>query len=115
MDMSRQSDHAVILAAGLALEQWTHRLGAAGMAAMRALPGLRATVDQHIAHIRDAVTDRRGRVHPVMLAAYADGVADTVTAKGWSVREHTTTGWERASWPSVHLLAVCVLAETCAL
>ena len=110
MDLSRQSERAVVAASVLALEQWAECLGRAGMAAMRALPALHAAVDQHVAHIRAAVTDSHGRVHPAALAAYADGVADTVTARGWSARE---TSWERPTWPSVHLLAVCVLAEAC--
>ena len=110
MEMDRHAARVVIEAAELALDQWSHRLGASGRSAMRSVPGLPAQVDQHITQIRAAVTDRIGRLHPVMLAAYADGVADTATAKGWSADE-TTTGWHHASWPSVHLLAVCVLAR----
>ncbi|MCY1139365.1 DUF6401 family natural product biosynthesis protein [Actinoplanes sp. Pm04-4] len=110
MDLTRQSETAVLAASALALEQWAQRVGRAGMAAMHALPALHAAVDQHVAHIRAVVADSRGRVHPATLAAYADGVADTVSARGWTARETT---WERPSWPSVHLLAVCVLAEAC--
>ena len=109
MEMDRHSARALSEAAELALEQWSRRLGAPGSAAMRAAPALLATVDQHVAQIRSAVADRLGRLHPVTLAAYADGVADTATAKGWSADE-TAAGWHNASWPSVHLLAVCVLA-----
>jgi hypothetical protein len=47
-----------------------------------------------------------------MLAAYADGVADGAFAKGWSPDEVLGGDWSLASWPSVRLLAVCVLAET---
>lgn len=100
----------MVAAARLALEQWSHRLGAAGMEAMRTLPGLTAAVDQHVTQIRHALG---GRPRAETLAAYADGLSDTVTAKGWSAGE-TAAGWHRASWPSVHLLAVCVLAETAA-
>jgi hypothetical protein len=107
MDMDRHAARAVIDAAELALDQWVHRLGASGVAAMRSVPGLLAQVDQHVTQIRAAVA---GRLHPVALAAYADGVADKATAKGWSADE-TAAGWQHASWPSVHLLAVCVLAR----
>ena len=100
----------VTSAAQLALGQWTDRLGRAGMAAMRAVPGLLAAVDQHAAQVRDCLADRRGRLHPVTLAAYADGVADAAVAKGWSIDE-LLGDWSVASWPSVRLLAVCVLAE----
>ncbi|SNY42670.1 DUF6401 family natural product biosynthesis protein [Paractinoplanes atraurantiacus] len=95
----------VTTAARLALAQWSQRLGADGMEAMRSRPGLTAAVDQHIAQIRDTI----GHARPEALAAYADGVADAVTAKGWRADE-TARGWEGASWPSLHLLAVCVLA-----
>jgi hypothetical protein len=109
MERDHHAARALIGAAELALEQWSRRLGASGMAAMRATPGLLALVDQHVVQIRTAVVDRLGRLHPVALAAYADGVADTASAKGWSAEE-TARGWHNASWPSVHLLAVCVLA-----
>jgi Family of unknown function (DUF6401) len=109
MELDRRSTRAMISAAELALEQLSRRLGASGMAAMGSTPGLLALVDQHVTQIRSAVVDRIGRLHPVALAAYADGVTDTATAKGWSAEE-TATGWHNASWPSVHLLAVCVLA-----
>ena len=107
MEMGQQAREAVVAAAHLALRQWSQRLGTAGMAAMRGAPGLRAEVDQHVARIRDTL----GRPRPTELAAYADGVADAATRRGWSAGE-TDEGWHRASWPSVHLLAVCVLAET---
>jgi hypothetical protein len=84
------------------------------MMAMRDVPGLLAAVDQHAAHVRDALADRLGRLHPITLAAYADGVADAATARGWSVDELSDLDWTAASWPSVRLLAVCVLAETAA-
>ena len=110
MELGRHARQAVITGALTALGQWSRHLGAAGMAAMHALPGLMAQVDQHLAQIRDAVADQRGRIHPVTLAAYADGVADAATVRGWTAAEPAAVGWHRASWPSVHLLAVCVLA-----
>ena len=97
---------AVTEAARLALAQWSDRLGTAGMAAMRLLPGLAAAVDQHAARIRHTLGEPRVET----LAAYADGVADTVIARGWSPDE-IAGGWDGASWPSLHLLAVCVLAH----
>ncbi|MDP9818128.1 DUF6401 family natural product biosynthesis protein [Spirilliplanes yamanashiensis] len=103
---------AVLAAAQLALGQWRARLGATGMAALKAVPGLLAEVDQHAAHVRDALADGAGRVRRVLLAAYADGVADRAAAAGWSADEVVAGDWRRASWPSVRLLAVCVLAES---
>ena len=95
-----------------ALGQWSQRLGKAGMLAMRNVPGLLAAVDQHAAQVRDSLADRRGRLHPISLAAYADGVADAATERGWSINDLFERDWTAASWPSVRLLAVCVLAET---
>ncbi len=114
MELGPQGRQHVVSAAQLALEQWRTRLGEAGKAAMQSLPGLLAEVDQHIAHVREQVADRLGRLHPVTLAAYADGVADAASAKGWSAQETATAGWAGASWPSVRLLAVCVLADATA-
>jgi hypothetical protein len=104
----------VTSAAHMALGQWSRRLGTTGGVAMQLLPGLLAEVDQHMAHVRDAIADTRGVVHPVTLAAYADGVADAATVKGWSADEVLSGDWARASWTSVRLLAVCLLADAAA-
>ncbi len=114
MGIGHDGGQAVTSAAQLALGQWASRLGVAGTAAMRALPGLLAEVDQHAAAVREAIADRRGRLRPVLLAAYADGVADGAAAKGWSPDEVVAGDWSVASWASVRLLAVCVLAEAAA-
>lgn len=110
MELDQRGRQAVISGARLALEQWQQRVGEAGTAALRSLPGLVAQLDQHVAQVRHAVADRAGRLHPVTLAAYADGVADAAAARGWAADETTSRGWQRASWPSLRLLAVCVLA-----
>ena len=103
---------ALVAAARLALEQWSARLGHAGRAAMAHLPSLVAQVDQHAAEVRAAVADAQGRLTPVNLAAYADGLADVATARGWTADEVHEQGWARASWPSLRLLAVCVLHDS---
>lgn len=109
-----QNGQTVATAAQLALGQWSSRIGDAGRTAMALLPGLLAEVDQHAAHVRTTLTDRHGRLRRVLLAAYADGVADAATAKGWSPDEVQVEQWRTASWVSVRLLAVCVLAEAAA-
>ena len=112
MELSEDRRTATITSAAQeALEQWMRRIGDAGTVAMRALPGLLAAVDQHAAEVRDTLTDRRGRLHPMHLAAYADGVADAATARGWSQEEIMSGDWSRASWPSLRLLAICVLVR----
>ncbi len=50
------------------------QVGEAGLAAAAALPWLRATVDQHAAAVRDAVTPGAGPVTVVALAGYARGL-----------------------------------------
>ncbi|MEV4706384.1 DUF6401 family natural product biosynthesis protein [Actinoplanes sp. NPDC049316] len=111
MDLESRSREQVAAAAHLALAQWWARLGEHGAAAVRVLPGLMAEVDQHVAEVRAQLTDRRGgSPHPVMLAAYADGVADVAMRRGWSPQHTPADGWARAPWPSVRLLAVCLLA-----
>jgi hypothetical protein len=96
MELGQQGRQNVLTGARMALAQLSERLGAAGFEAMRSIPGLTAQVDQHLAQIRHTVGDPEGRVHPVSLAAYADGVADAATGKGWSAAE-TAEGWGRAS------------------
>jgi hypothetical protein len=112
MRFGDDTGQAVAQAAELALEQWSSRLGLSGLAAARILPGLLAAVDQHAAEVRDAIADRRGRLHRVTLAAYADGVADRAGAKGWIPVEVLTEDWAHASWASLRLLAVCALADS---
>lgn len=111
MSLRRDGGHSVSSAARHGLAQWAARLGGAGIAAMRVAPALLAQVDQHAAHVRDALSGRPGGLHPISLAAYADGVADAATRHGWSWEEVRSGDWARASWPSVRLLAVCVLAD----
>ncbi|BCY08063.1 DUF6401 family natural product biosynthesis protein [Actinoplanes sp. L3-i22] len=85
----------------LALDQWAGRLGVP----VDPPPGLVALADRHAARIRVAI----GAVTPVNLAAYADGVADAAGARGWV--PGPVVDWRVASWASVHLLAVCLMAR----
>ena len=112
MESDQRERQALTAAARLALAQWQQRLGMAGSGALRTIPGLIAQLDQHVTQIRRVVTDRSGRMHATTLAAYADGVADAAAARGWTADETAGRGWHRASWPSLHLLAVCVLAAS---
>ncbi|AEV83714.1 hypothetical protein ACWT_2727 [Actinoplanes sp. SE50] len=99
-----ESDRQVMTAgARLALARWERRLGVPESPE----PGLVALLDRHAARIRDSVSG----MTVANLAAYADGVADTAAARGWT---HPDAGadWRAASWPSLHLLAVCLLARS---
>jgi hypothetical protein len=101
----------VARAAEVALTRWAERLGQAGLAAARVVPGLLAAIDQHAAEVRDALADREGRVARTSLAAYADGVSDTAAQHGWDSSAPSGSDWSRVSWPVVRLLAVCQLAD----
>jgi hypothetical protein len=94
-------------------------LGAAGLPAAAALPGLLAEVDQHCAAIRDRLLLDLRPSNPVTLARYAAGVRDAATESGWRPPGGPPTGpqqdgpqqdWSRADWVTIRLLAVCQLA-----
>jgi uncharacterized membrane protein len=108
-------DDPALWAAQLALSQLARRVATTGFAAMRIRPALVARVDQHAAAVRDALTDVSGRVGALGLAAYADGVCDTATLRGWQMPDSVEpVHWMDPAWPLVRLLAVCVLAESTA-
>ena len=113
--MTASGDHetnpSLLSAARLALAHWRHVLRD-GLTAVGHLPGLLAEVDQHAAHVRDSLLDHAGRLSLLHLAAYADGVVDTATNRGWDLAEAHRGDWESASWPLVRLIAVCSLAST---
>jgi hypothetical protein len=76
-------------------------VGAAGLAAAAALPGLGAAVDQHSAAVRDSVTvglESSAAVAGLVLLAGYGGAPDR-------------QGWARADWITVRLVAVCALAR----
>lgn len=89
------------------------RIGAPGMAAAAAVPGLLAEVDQHAAAVRDILTV--GVSGPakgvVLLAGYARGLLDQARDMGWSFGEPPRSGWSGIDWVTVRLMAVCDLAN----
>ncbi|MEU7869897.1 DUF6401 family natural product biosynthesis protein [Dactylosporangium sp. NPDC049140] len=93
--------------ARLRLAELAERLQAAVAAQVAAPTWLAAAVDQHAAEVRDALTDRHGRVRVVALAAYADGVLDTAGRRGWTIESST-----RPSWPLLRLFAVSALTPS---
>ncbi|MFI1990419.1 DUF6401 family natural product biosynthesis protein [Actinoplanes sp. NPDC020271] len=104
MELDQRDHETVTASAQLALDQWAARLGVPADPE----PGLLAVLDQHMARIVAAVA----AVTTVNLAAYADGVADAAAVRGWS--PSVAGDWRDASWVSVHLLAVCMLARSAA-
>ncbi len=87
-----------------------------GLVAAANAPGLAAMVDQHAAAVRDilsiGVESGAGVPKPVLLAGYAQGVLDHVRERGEQLRVPTdASGWSRADWICMRLVAVCALAE----
>jgi hypothetical protein len=98
------------------LDRLHERVGAAGLAAAVAVPGLGAVVDQHAAAVRDILTtgvqSGAAVAGTVLLAGYAQGVLDHLRDTGRSpLVPADLAGWRRADWASVRLLAVCALAR----
>jgi len=98
------------------LDRLNAQLGAAGLLAAAAVPGLAAVLDQHTAAVRDILTHgvQSGAAvgAEVLLAGYAQGVQDHVRERGLTLSiPADTAGWREVSWYHVRLLAVCALAR----
>jgi len=98
------------------LDRLHEQIGAAGLAAAAAIPGLGAVVDQHEAAVRDilagGVESAAAVGGTILLAGYAQGVLDHLRESGMPLRvPGDLGGWLRADWSSVRLLAVCSLAR----
>lgn len=92
------------------------QLGAAGLLAAAAAPGLAAVVDQHAAAVRDILTvgveSGAAVAGIVLLAGYAQGVQDHLRERGYQLPiPGDEASWLEASWYHVRLLAVCALAR----
>lgn len=99
-----------------ALDRLNDQVGAAGLLAAAAIPGLAAMVDQHAAAVRDILTvgvsSGAAVAGTVLLAGYAQGVLDHLRDRGRPVHvPDDVAGWLRADWVSVRLVAVCALAK----
>jgi hypothetical protein len=98
--------------------RWLNRLhdelGAAGLTAAAALPGLLALVDQHAAAVRDATTlgleGSAAVAGLAMLASYGHGVLSDAREHGWQPPAGPGA-WCAADWTSLRLAAVCALAQ----
>ena len=90
--------------------------GQASLARSADSDGLRASVDQHVAEVRDALN---GRITEGILLSYARGFVEAAVARGWwpphrqagpAVESLTGSdpGWH-PDWESLRLAAVCHL------
>jgi hypothetical protein len=99
--------------------RWLSRLhddvGAGGLAAAAALPGLSAMLDQHAAAVRDAVTigleGSAAVAGLALLASYGHGVLSHAREHGWQPPPADATAWHTADWTSLRLAAICALAQ----
>ncbi|MFF5294658.1 DUF6401 family natural product biosynthesis protein [Paractinoplanes globisporus] len=102
---------AALRSAHACLAELHETVGAGGLAAADASPGLMALVDQHAAGIRDSLSVDVRPLTAVILAAYAEGVRDAAFTHGWRPPVGLFD-WSEDDWVMRRLLAVCALART---
>ena len=85
---------------------WQH-VGASAAAAAADLPRLTATLDQHAAAVRDALSAGAGVIGSAALAGYAKGILEGAR----SLSAPAAPDWSRPSWLELRLAAVGVLAR----
>jgi hypothetical protein len=72
-------------------------------------PAVQAAIDQHAAAVRDILTLSPGRIGPVELAGYAQGVEDGAFGRGWRPGTDLST-----DWVGLRLAAACSLVTASA-
>ena len=102
---------AALRSAHTCLEELMSSVGDAGLEAATHSPGLLATVDQHVAGIRDSLSSDVRPLTAVLLAAYAEGVRDAAFKHGWTAPAGPID-WSANDWVLRRLLAVVSLAAT---
>ncbi|GAA2498574.1 DUF6401 family natural product biosynthesis protein [Winogradskya humida] len=102
---------AALRSAHACLAELSSSVGVTGLEASARFPGLLATVDQHVAGIRDSLSTDVRPLTPVILAAYAEGVRDAAFKHGWRPPADEID-WTANDWVLNRLLAVCTLART---
>jgi hypothetical protein len=102
---------AALRSAHTCLEELMSSVGTIGLEAASQSPGLLATVDQHVAGVRDSLSSDVRPLTAVILAAYAEGVRDAAFKHGWRPPAGPID-WTGNDWVLNRLLAVCSLART---
>ena len=87
-------------------------LGEPGLDVADASPALMSVLDQHAAQIRDSLGDSADGPNIVALAGYATGIRDALIDAGWTLAPIPEVDWSKPEWPTLRLLAVCLLART---
>jgi hypothetical protein len=87
--------------------------GQVSLARSAAAAGARASVDQHAAEIRDALSGAGRTITPAALLSYAQGFTEAAIGRGWwppHRRERDPgAGEPLLDWESLRLAAVCRL------
>ncbi len=86
-------------------------VGAEGLAAAAARPGLLALVDQHAAAVRESLGGDRHPLGAAALAGYADGVRAAALEHDWQLPAGPVD-WSAPDWLVTRLLAVAALARS---
>jgi hypothetical protein len=113
--MASLAAHWVEFKARRALSALHDQVGATGLLAAAAAPGIGAGIDQHAAAVRDIVA--AGIEEPadvagvVLLAGYARGLLDQAEEMGWQLTVPANTAWATADWLTCRLIGVCALAK----
>lgn len=75
--------------------------------------GARASVDQHIAEVRDALASSGAAITPAALLSYAQGFTEGAITRGWwPPHRRERDPWDDEpllDWESLRLAAVCHL------
>jgi hypothetical protein len=87
-------------------------LGEPGLDVADGSPALMSVLDQHAAQIRDSLGDSADGPNVVALAGYATGIRDALIEAGWTLAPIPEVDWSKPEWPTLRLLAVCLLART---
>jgi hypothetical protein len=114
--MASLAAHWAEFKARRALSALHDQIGAAGLLAAAAAPGVAAGIDQHAAAVRDIVAvgveESAAVAGVVLLAGYARGLLEQAKELGWQLAvPNNPTAWATADWLTCRLVAVCALAR----
>jgi hypothetical protein len=114
--MASLAAHWVEFKARRALSALHDQVGATGLLATAAAPGIAAAIDQHAAAVRDIVAvgveESAAVAGVVLLAGYARGLLEQAKEMGLQLTVPTNpTSWATADWLTCRLVGVCALAR----
>ncbi|MEH0973252.1 DUF6401 family natural product biosynthesis protein [Micromonospora sp. CPCC 205546] len=108
---TRAEARSAVTSARATLALLSTSVGAEGLAAAAARPGLLALVDQHAAAVRESLDGDRRPLSAAALAGYAEGVRAAALEHGWQPPA-APVDWSAPDWLLTRLLAVCALTRS---